>query len=205
MAETMAGCAFFPTRTDRWFPLSYLRSVLAVAALTLVSVFAVAAPASAHDELVGSSPAAEAKLDALPSEIVLTYSAAIMTDGAAIAVIDAEGADLTTGDPVIETNTLTVPIDAAAGDADAGYVVEWRVVSSDGHPISGTIPFTVGDGEPLPEGAAPVADDSSATADSGSNAALALTLTAVGLVLIVGVLVVVLVVARRKGGARRPE
>ena len=199
----MAGRAFSPTRADRWFPLSYLRSVLAVAALTLVSVFAVAAPASAHDELVGSSPAADAKLDTLPSEIVLTYSAAIMTDGAAIAVIDADGADLTTGDPVIETNTLTVPIDASARSADAGYVVEWRVVSSDGHPISGTIPFTVGDGEPLPDGAAPIAEDS--TADSGSNAALALTLTAVGLVLIVGVLAVVLVVARRKSGPRQPK
>ncbi|WP_404442405.1 copper resistance protein CopC [Microbacterium marinum] len=185
--------------------MSYLRSVLAVAALTLVSVFAVAAPASAHDELVGSSPAADAKLDTLPSEIVLTYPAAIMTDGAAIAVIDADGADLTTGDPVIETNTLTVPIDAAAGSADAGYAVEWRVVSSDGHPISGTIPFTVGDGEPLRDAAAPLADGSSATADSGSNAALALTLTAVGLVLIVGVLAVVLVVARRKSGPRQPK
>lgn len=30
---------------------------------------------------------------------------------------------------------------------DAGYEVQWRVVSGDGHPISSTIPFAVGDAE----------------------------------------------------------
>ena len=41
---------------------------------------------------------------------------------------------------------------------DAGYEMRWRVVSADGHPISGIIPFTVGDGEPLVREAAPATD-----------------------------------------------
>jgi copper resistance protein C len=172
--------------------VSRLRPALVGVALAIIAVFAVSAPASAHDTLVGSSPAAGEQLEAAPTEVVLTYNASILPDGAAVSVIDAEGTEWAAGEHVIETNTLTMPLEADM--PEAGYLIEWRVVSSDGHPISGTIPFAVGDAEPLTE--AP--SDAAPTQPAGSDASLTLTITGIAFGIVVIGLVVVLVLARRK-------
>lgn len=174
-----------------------VRTALAGLALALVAVLAVASPAAAHDELVGSSPEAGADLGAAPEDVTLTYSAAIMTEGATVAVFDATGRDWADGDPVIDTNTLTMPL---AGDLpSAGYVVEWRVVSSDGHPISGTIPFTVG-------GAAPIDADDVAGGSGGGTDGVTVPLVIGGVVAVCVVAGVAwLVVSRRRKGAPRVE
>ncbi|MDJ1113451.1 copper resistance CopC family protein [Microbacterium dauci] len=169
-----------------------LRAGLLGIALAAVAVVGVAAPASAHDELIGSTPASGEQLDAAPVEVVLTYSAAIATEGAAVTVVDAEGTEWAAGEHVIETNTLSFPLKADM--PEAGYLIEWRVVSSDGHPISGTIPFAVGDAEPLTE--APT--DATPTQPAGSDASLTLAITGIAFGVVVIGLVVILVLARRK-------
>ncbi|WP_405375492.1 MULTISPECIES: copper resistance protein CopC [unclassified Microbacterium] len=179
-----------------------LRAVLLGFTLAIAAALMVATPASAHDELVGSTPAPNEQLAAAPAQVVLTYSAAILPDGAAITVVDAAGRDWVAGEPVIETNTLTAAIGTGTTPPDGGYIVEWRVVSSDGHPISGTIPFAVGDAEPLasappieqPGSAAPAA-----TAEGQGDPGMALTLTAFAFIAIVAVLAVVVFARRRKG------
>ena len=50
-------------------------------------------------------------------------------------------------------NTVTVGVEP--GMPAAGYQVRWQVVSEDGHPIAGTVPFTVGDAEPYASTAQP--------------------------------------------------
>lgn len=74
----------------------------------------------------------------------------------------------------------------------AGYVVEWRVVSSDGHPISGTIPFTVDGGAPI------TSDDVAGEALPGDDGALLPVV--VGSVIAVAVIAVVvgIVLSRRR-------
>lgn len=119
--------------------------VLAVAAallLAFVALFAMASPAQAHDELIGSSPAADSTLDALPAELTLTFSAQIAGDEGAseIQVTDASGTSLVDGAPSAQDNVLTQPL---AGEASGLVTVLWKVVSSDGHPISGELSFTV--------------------------------------------------------------
>lgn len=116
----------------------------AVIALLLACLlgFAGAAPAQAHDQLIQSSPAPEAALDASPTDITLSYSANIMDIGPMIVLQDAAGQDWATGEPIIDGTTVTSTIDDAL--PDGSYAINWRVVSSDGHPITGTIPFTVG-------------------------------------------------------------
>lgn len=101
-----------------------------------------ASPASAHDELIGSSPAADAEVDALPAELTLSFSDAISTDEGAseVQVTDAAGTTLTAGAPTAQDNVLTQPLEGAASGA---VTVLWKVVSSDGHPISGEFAFTV--------------------------------------------------------------
>lgn len=110
-------------------------------------VLATPAPASAHDELIASTPSAGERLTVAPSDVSLSFSADVLTIGAAIIVVDESGHDWAAAEPTVSEGTVTVPLEA--GMAEAGYEIRWRVVSSDGHPISGLIPFTVGDADPL--------------------------------------------------------
>lgn len=120
----------------------FVGSLLAVV-LSMIGV----APVNAHDQLISSSPADGARLDAAPTQVELQFTADIMTIGALVMVVDGAGTEWVAGDAVIDARTLTVPL--AADMPVAGYQVRWRVVSSDGHPISGVIPFTIGDAAPL--------------------------------------------------------
>ncbi|WP_342000009.1 copper resistance protein CopC [Microbacterium sp. LWH7-1.2] len=121
-----------------------------LAALLIASgmILAAASPASAHDELLGSDPAADGTLEALPAELTLTFSAEIADDEGAsvVEVMDASGASLADGAPTVRDNVLTQPL---AGEASGAVKVLWKVVSSDGHPISGEFTFAV-EGAPAP-------------------------------------------------------
>lgn len=132
----------------------------------VVVVLASVAPASAHDELLSSSPGEDARLDVPPSSVSLTFSGDVMELGALVMVVDQADRDWTAGAPAIEWDTLTVPLEE--GMPVGGYEVRWRVVSSDGHPISGVIPFTVGDAEPLQRSAAASGTDASMDAGEAS-------------------------------------
>lgn len=149
----------------------------ATALLALIVGFAltlVASPAFAHDELIGSSPAAGSEVDALPSEITLTFSG-VLIDGAGttqIVVTDASGADLTDGGPTLDGTKVTQPLAASA--APGLVTVVWRVVSSDGHPVSDQFTFTVAGGS----GASPEASASASSPAATSSAAVAPTGTA---------------------------
>ena len=134
-------------------------------AVAVVALCATAAPASAHDELLSSDPASDEVLAAPPESVSLRFSADVLDMGAAVVVTDSEGTDWVTALPTIDGPTVTATLDE--GMPEAGYEIRWRVVSSDGHPISGVVPFTVGDGAPLAEAGA---DATPATgADAGTS------------------------------------
>ncbi|PWC05345.1 hypothetical protein DCE94_03415 [Agromyces badenianii] len=141
IAMTIATTVDRPTtRTTR------LRTmVLAAAALTVAAgiTLAGAAPAFAHDELIGSSPEPGQVFDAAPSEVALDFSNDIIEVGTAVVVVDHHGEDVAVGEPVIAGPRVTASLPA---DLEGEYQVRWRAVSSDGHPIEGTIDFGVGDG-----------------------------------------------------------
>lgn len=126
------------------------RPVVAGLAVAVVALFATAVPASAHDKLISSDPASDQKLAEAPAEVSLTFSADVLDMGAAVVVSDADGTEWVSAVPTVDGPTVTAVLDP--GMPDAGYEIRWRVVSSDGHPISGVVPFTVGDGEPLDGG-----------------------------------------------------
>lgn len=111
------------------------------------AVFATSVPASAHDSLISSSPEPGARLDAAPAEVSLHFSDDVLTLGAALIVADGDGRDWVVGDVGIAGNTVSAQLNGVL--PEAGYEIRWRVVSSDGHPISGIVPFTVGEGTPL--------------------------------------------------------
>lgn len=118
---------------------------LALAAALLAAFLVLFAPlsASAHDDLISSSPAADSTIDVLPSEIVLTFSADLISggNGTEVQVLDANENLVSDGDPIVEGATVTQPLLAEA--ASGLYRVQWRVVSSDGHPTAKEFTFTV--------------------------------------------------------------
>ena len=139
------------------------RLVTAVAATSIVlgSTVVVAAPAAAHDELISSTPATDEQLAVAPESVTLTFSGEILPMGAAVVVADADGHDWADGEPERSDNVVTIALEPDM--PDAGYEVRWRVVSEDGHPISGLVPFTIGDAEPLERAAT---DATASTGDS---------------------------------------
>ncbi|MDO9396675.1 MAG: copper resistance protein CopC, partial [Herbiconiux sp.] len=118
-------------------------SLLAVGALALAASLFPAASASAHDGLASSTPADGDTLTADPGSVALTFTDELLTvggttDGFAIQVTDPEGLHYESGCVTISGSDASTPI--ALGDA-GGYVVQWQVVSSDGHPTSGQYEF----------------------------------------------------------------
>lgn len=141
-------------------------------AVAVVAVFATAVPASAHDSLVHSTPEADESLTTAPESITLTYSGELLvlgdsTQGAVVLVIDESGRDWATGDVEVSGDTVTAAVEP--GMPEAGYQVRWQVVSEDGHPISGVVPFTIGDAEPMTATQAPTDADAPAYVPDASE------------------------------------
>lgn len=109
-------------------------------------LFGSASPAFAHDQLVSSTPAESARLASAPTEISLEFSDRVLTVGAVVLLVDQDGTEWVNAAPELDGPRVSVPVEIALPDGN--YEVRWRVVSSDGHPISSVIPFTVGDGVP---------------------------------------------------------
>lgn len=132
-----------------------VRVVTAFALTVVISVFAAilgAPPAQAHDQLIDTDPVADSTVDALPAQIRLVYSGELIGDDgtATIIVTDTSGAELQTGAPVIDGAVVTQEIGVL--DARGTITVTWRVVSGDGHPISGSFVFGVGEAPGTPAG-----------------------------------------------------
>ena len=120
-------------------------SLLLSAVLTLViGSFGLmsASPALAHDQLIGSNPKNGAKLDKQPEWLELEFSGDIQEIGTEIQVMHKDK-DVSAGEIAVDGRKVTsaLPDDLEPGD----YKVVWRVVSSDGHPISGDLTFTIKD------------------------------------------------------------
>lgn len=121
--------------------LTLLAAVLTTAGLGLVW----AGPAQAHSELISSSPAEGEQAEARPEMVTLEFNEDIQDIGNQIVVTAPDGTDVVDGDPVVDGPVVTQALAAADDPAAAAgqYTVTWRVVSSDGHPISGAFTFEV--------------------------------------------------------------
>ena len=108
-------------------------------------VLALLAPTglAAHSLLLESSPAAGATLSEPPSRISLRFNNRIEKSLSTIRVLDARGATrpvtLLAGEGAADRLTATVS-DLSPGP----WRVEWQVLSTDGHIVSGRFSFRVG-------------------------------------------------------------
>lgn len=125
--------------------------LLALAALWSVAGVAAAPPAAAHAELVSTDPAEGARLAEAPDRVVLTFTEGVSLGAGYARVLDASGRRVDAGDAAVDGDAVVVPL--RAGLPDDGYLVTYRVVSADSHPIAGAFSFAVGTGELVSAGA----------------------------------------------------
>lgn len=137
----------------------------AVMALAMI-VFAalISAPAaSAHAELVSTSPMDGELVQVLPAKVELVFGEELLDVGAALVVTAPDGTVVSAQVPTINRSTMSSPL---TGGGDGTYRVAYRVVSQDGHTVKGRYEFAVG---PVPSDATVSAAPSSATATSTST------------------------------------
>jgi copper transport protein len=137
-----------------------IRRFAAAVALALGLVLVMAGPASAHATLESSSPADGAHLDAAPDVVSLSFSENVSASLGAVRVFDGDGHRVDDGNVVSHNDTVTVGMQKVG---DGGYIVTWRVVSADSHPVRGAFTFTVGAGTEASAGLV------SSLLDSGSD------------------------------------
>jgi copper transport protein len=116
------------------------------AVLTAVAAAALALPTAAwaHAALLRTVPEASRTINSAPPEVRLTYSEPIEPRFAIVSVTDAAGAQVTNGEPASAAGspqTLVVPLKRVP---EGWYLVFWRVISADGHPVRGAFTFAVG-------------------------------------------------------------
>ena len=109
--------------------------------LLALAVLLPASPASAHTRLASSSPAPGAVVPGETGEVVLAFDGAVRAELTRVAVTGPDGAEAAQGAPAVRgtdvVQALSTPLPAGE------WTVTYRVVADDGHPISGTIAFTV--------------------------------------------------------------
>ncbi|MFI5834891.1 copper resistance CopC/CopD family protein [Micromonospora sp. NPDC051300] len=111
--------------------------------LLLVSLLlAPATPASAHAVLVSSSPAASAVVPEAPAQVVITFSEGVRKVPGKVRVIAPDGSRADRGEPTFRGGEVTIPVDPSAGRGT--YLVSYRVISADSHPVSGAFTYSVG-------------------------------------------------------------
>ncbi len=183
-----------------------IASGFAALALGLSAVLGIAAPATAHAELVEASPAADSVIGALPEYVDLTFGENIMTiDGSEgsniITVVDSNGAKV--DDETIVVNAAVVSVGIKPGFGNGSYTVTYRVVSEDGHPIEGSYKFEVGEAAqtnviaPAPSPSSSHTDDDHAALEAQSTANTLIAIVA-GTVLVAALASIVLILQRRK-------
>jgi copper transport protein len=104
----------------------------------------VPAAASAHAYLIRTVPAASVVLNAAPASVQLTYDEAVEPRFAIVSVTDVGAHSETTGQVTrspSNPDTLVVPLKHVA---EGWYLVYWRAISVDGHPVQGAFTFAVG-------------------------------------------------------------
>ena len=187
-------------------------------AMVFVLSVVVAPTASAHADLQVSAPEDGESLEIAPEEIRLTFSEELFEELVEISILDAAG-DLYSTIEVEQTpppGTDVIfpwPTQAPPGE----YSIAYRVVSADGHPVTGTISFsyaatapgpTPSDSTPSTESSTPAASPAvSAPSESPANesptssstdSSSGTPLVVLGVVLLLGVIATSAIIVRAR-------
>ncbi|GIF06725.1 copper resistance CopC/CopD family protein [Actinoplanes siamensis] len=108
----------------------------------MLGVLFSAGPASAHAALVSSDPNNGNIVPDAPNKVTLTFSESVQLISGKIQVLAPDGSRADQGDPTVDGATVTIPLRSGGGRGT--YLVTYRVISADTHPVAGTITYSVG-------------------------------------------------------------
>ena len=144
--------------------------------------------ASAHAGLENSDPAPSSVLAQSPTQITLTFNETIEKELLSIRLFDKDKREVAIGSATRSTSDKEVVSADVPTLKNGVYVAVWRVVSADGHPLTGAFPFEIGTassgtGQSL---LTEVLKDIDKTSNLGTPLAIARLLAFLGVVLLVG-------------------
>ena len=160
-----------------------VRLASAVLATLAIALVLLAPAASAHDELVSTSPQDGSSVTA-PGQVVLRFTDDLLAIGNRVRIEGPRPAANLSAQANGPTLTASLDPNLPAG----AYRVTWRAVSADGHPLSGAFAFTLtrpATASPVPT-SEPTAPRTTAAAappvpdQAGTSGRLVLLLAAVG-------------------------
>lgn len=132
-----------PTSTARLRRAS-TRGLVAVVVLVVVLVTG-AGVASAHASLVSTNPVDGQSVPTPPQLVTASFSESISVEsGGGLTVRNRAGDQVDEGNSSAQGNTLQVTLPSDLPDGT--YIATYRVVSADGHPVSGSWIFGIGTG-----------------------------------------------------------
>lgn len=120
------------------------KRLLAVVALVVTLLGVGAAPAFAHATLLTTDPQNGGVYDTAPSRVKLRFSETVEVSLGGIRVYDSDRQRVVTGSPEHPDGTGSEVAVSLPKLGDGTYVVTWRVISADSHPVEGAFTFQVG-------------------------------------------------------------
>ncbi|MER7558940.1 copper resistance protein CopC [Nocardioides sp. NPDC126508] len=110
----------------------------------MVGVVLAAGPAQAHAALESSTPAEGDVLEVAPTEVTLTFNESVNLLPKSIQVFAPDGTRVEDGRAVHPGGTNRAVRIGLSSSQRGTYLVSWRVVSADSHPLAGAFTFSVG-------------------------------------------------------------
>ena len=117
--------------------------LLLVALIVTSGLAVIGTPAAdAHAVLQATDPTSGAVLVAAPKVVTLTFNEPVSLPTNAVRVLDSRGTDVAAGAAKAVGPRVTVGLRSKL--ARGSYIVAWKAISADSHPVSGAFTFAVG-------------------------------------------------------------
>lgn len=111
--------------------------------LITLLIFSLSFPAfiSAHSHMIESNPRENEVLHTIPSTVSITFNTPIQASFYSLVVYNKAGKRVDTNKSILKENKIenTLPDSIENGS----YTLKWRIVSNDGHPAEGSLPFQI--------------------------------------------------------------
>jgi hypothetical protein len=147
--------------------MSKSQRIIGSVLLASLGTFMPIAFASAHTDLVSSSPSADEIVNASQESISITFSEPPLVEGAAIVVLNSNGEILDSPAPTLDGASLSIPWPA---DLTPGQItIQWRATADDGHVLNDEFGFNYT--AAAEGGMAPGASDSAVPTDPAATEA----------------------------------
>ena len=157
-----------------------------VAALAVTATLCAAAPAYAHDSVIGSTPEDKSVVGEFPDAVTLEFSGEIQDGFNTVALsrdVNGQTEVVYSGEPEIDGRFVTLDVPAELDAQPGDYKVGYQIVSSDGHSTKGMTSFSF---NPSGEMTADASQDPVVDAAEGMSTTMKVLLALAGVLVVAG-------------------